>query len=40
MSESEFGGESYGRLKLTRPIHKGVRKFGHTPMISTKKVLF
>ena len=32
MRESEFGRESYGRPKLTRPIHKGVRKFGHTPV--------
>ena len=30
MHESEFGRESYGRPKLTQPIHKSVRKFGHT----------
>ena len=30
MCKSEFGRESYGRPKLIRPIHKGVRKFGHT----------
>ena len=30
--KSEFGRESYGSPKLTRPIHKGVRKFGHTPV--------
>ena len=32
MRESEFGRESYGHPKLTPPIHKGVRKFGHTPV--------
>ena len=32
MRESDFGRESYGRSKLTWPIHKGVRKFGHTPV--------
>ena len=32
MHKSEFGRESYGRPKLTRPIRKGVRKFGHTPV--------
>ena len=32
MLESEFGREIYGRPKLTRSIHKGVRKFGHTPV--------
>ena len=30
--KSEFGRESYGRPKLMQPIHKGVRKFGHTPV--------
>ena len=30
MRESEFERESYGHPKLTRLIHKGVRKFGHT----------
>ena len=30
--KSEFGRESYGILKLTQPIRKGVRKFGHTPV--------
>ena len=30
MRESKFGQESYGRPKLTQPIRKGVRKFGHT----------
>ena len=32
MSESEFEQESYDRLKLTRLIRKGVRKFGYTPV--------
>ena len=32
MCESELGRESYGRPKFTRPIQKGVRKFGHTPV--------
>ena len=32
MRKSKFGRESYGRPKLMRPIHKGVRKFGHTPV--------
>ena len=30
MCKSEFRRESYGRPKLMRPIHEGVRKFGHT----------
>ena len=37
MHESEFGRECYGRPKLTRPIHKGVRKFGHTPVCHSFK---
>ena len=32
MCKSEFEQESYGRLNLMRPIHKGVGKFGHTPV--------
>ena len=32
MHESDFGRESYGCPKLMRPIRKGVRKFGHTPL--------
>ena len=32
MRKSEFTRESYGRPKLMRPIHKGVWKFGHTPI--------
>ena len=32
MLKSEFGRESYGLLKLIRPIYKGVQKFGHTPV--------
>ena len=32
MHKSKFGQESYGRSKLTQPIRKGVRKYGHTPV--------